>query len=102
MERRTCVSANCLEYSCAGEVEWDVDITLADNLTVNKAKTLPAGTYIVQALLVNHNRYGYAKSAGILEEVRRERYVYDCALIVAAPLRRAKRKLAKSSVKRAD
>ena len=41
-----------------GEIEWDVDITLADNLTANKGTALPAGKYIAQAFLVNHTDVG--------------------------------------------
>jgi hypothetical protein len=41
-----------------GEIEWDVDITLADNLTANKGKSLPAGNYIAQAFLVNRTDVG--------------------------------------------
>ena len=63
-----------------GEIEWDVDITLADNLTGNKGKALPAGNYIVQCVFGESHRCGYAKSAGIFEEVCSERYVCDHAL----------------------
>ncbi len=41
-----------------GEIEWEVDVTLADNLTANKGNALPAGNYIVQAFLVNHTDVG--------------------------------------------
>jgi len=41
-----------------GEIEWDVDVTLADNLTANKGKSLPAGNYIAQAFLVNRTDVG--------------------------------------------
>jgi hypothetical protein len=41
-----------------GEIEWDVDITLADNLTANNGKSLPAGNYIAPAFLVNHTDVG--------------------------------------------
>ena len=41
-----------------GEVEWNVDVTLADNLTANKGKPLPAGNYIAQAFLVNRTDVG--------------------------------------------
>jgi hypothetical protein len=41
-----------------GEIEWDVDITLADNLTENKGKPLPPGKYIAQAFLVNRTDVG--------------------------------------------
>lgn len=41
-----------------GEIEWDVDVTLADNLTANKGKPLPAGNYIAQAFLVNRTDVG--------------------------------------------
>ena len=41
-----------------GEIEWDVDITLADNLTSNKGRALSAGDYIVQAFLVTHTDVG--------------------------------------------
>ena len=41
-----------------GEIEWDADITLADNLTANKGKSLPAGSYIAQAFLVNRTDVG--------------------------------------------
>jgi hypothetical protein len=41
-----------------GEIEWDVDITLADNLTADRGKPLPEGNYIAQAFLVNRTDVG--------------------------------------------
>ena len=41
-----------------GEIEWDVDVTLADNLTANQGRPLPAGNYIAQAFLVNRTDVG--------------------------------------------
>jgi hypothetical protein len=41
-----------------GEVKWDVDVALVDNLTANKGKALPAGRYIAQSFLVNHTDLG--------------------------------------------
>jgi hypothetical protein len=41
-----------------GEIEWDIDITLADNLTANQGNPLAAGNYIAQAFLVNRTELG--------------------------------------------
>ena len=59
-----------------GEIEWDVDITLADNLTGNSGRALPAGEiHIVQAFLVNRTDVGTARTwQAFSEEVCSERY----------------------------